>query len=202
MDKTGDIQMSDKKEGNMRIVFIHIPRTGGNMIKSLFSLETLIWSHNLRSENYKFFCRGKDDFVFTFVRDPLSRFLSSFYYLRRGGRKDSDNWDGYFSGVRTMNVVDFARERLADISKWQIHFLPQITWLKNLNHLDFVGRYEKMEEDYPKLCHKTGFSKKSLVYKPTKKDITDKEIEAIIPFIKDVYGEDYKFIEDINGRKD
>ena len=189
------------KGESMKIVYIHIPRTAGNTIKNLFSSDVIVWSHNLRCRNYRFCSRGEYDFVFTFVRDPLTRFLSAYYYLRNGGKNEEDNLDGYLVGAKFMDIVQFAQERLENVAKWQIHFIPQTNWLQNLDHLDFVGRYENMKEDYKRVCSLLELPPKPLTYNPTDRSFLSKEIAIIKPIVECIYANDYKLIKTIDERK-
>lgn len=159
-----------------RCVFVHIPKTGGQSVERVFlELLGLDWStraplllqpndhpalgppklaHLLASEYValKYLPRElyESYFTFAFVRDPWARAVSFYKYL-------GFEWECSFP--------DFVRSRLGG-SLWRDkHWFirPQIDFLvdpaSGERIVDFVGRLERMQEDFDVVCEKLGLGR-------------------------------------------
>ena len=109
---------------NNKLVFIHVARTGGSSIKTALNLHDNQYNehHHLDSSYIPKEC--KDYFKFAFVRNPFDRFVS-LYHFRPKGLSFSDWLD---------NIT--------------LTYIQQVDY--GLNKLDFVGRYENLQEDFNK----------------------------------------------------
>jgi len=100
-------------------------------------------------------------FAFTFVRHPTDRFLS-FY---RG--KVLDKWDpvigpdleqlGITAGADLREVLDALARH--DPSSWEAHVRPQHLFLMTQAGtlaVDFIGRVERLQRDWKRICAMTG----------------------------------------------
>jgi hypothetical protein len=100
-------------------------------------------------------------FSFTFVRHPAERFLS-FY---RG--KVLDRWDdvigpelqrlGITAGAGLKDVLDALARH--DPSSWEAHVRPQhlhLTTHGGTLAVDFIGRLERLQRDWNRICAMTG----------------------------------------------
>jgi chondroitin 4-sulfotransferase 11 len=149
-------------------IFTHVPKTAGKSIRYLFGLPEFEHQHKADGRNveYGFGHRRLFEFVnekyfagyfkFAFVRNPFDRIVSAYFYLDNGG----------------CNAIDerFRQEHLApykgdfdafveDLSQLITapHFQPQVVWLcDNRGNLlaDFIGRYERLEQDASVICTK------------------------------------------------
>ena len=64
-----------------KIVFIHIPRTGGTSIKSALNLHDKIYKEDVYHMSANDIPKECEDyFKFTFVRNPFDRFVSLYFY--------------------------------------------------------------------------------------------------------------------------
>jgi hypothetical protein len=104
-------------------------------------------------------------FTFTFVRNPANRFLS-FY---RG--KVLDRWDsaigpklerlGITAGADLREVLDALSQY--DPSDWERHVRPQHLFLMTQTgtlSVDFIGRVERLQRDWKRICAITGLTVK------------------------------------------
>jgi len=112
--------------------FIHIPKTGGTSINKVL----------LNDENTSFYTAhdsiraipDENFFIFTFVRNPYTKFLSAW---SAGVRKEqySNDLDEF---IETINLND----------TW---FLPQTYYIKegetNTKKVNFIGKYENFKKD-------------------------------------------------------
>lgn len=66
-----------------RVVFVHLPRTAGTSIEASLFGQDHFSQHHTAAELRTILgpAAYEDAFRFTFVRDPLDRFLSAFFYL-------------------------------------------------------------------------------------------------------------------------
>lgn len=163
------------------------------------------FGHNLRDENYEYYkdseLRKNSQFSFSFVRNPWERLVSSYAYLSDGGNcpDDSEEYNNLFSKFRNFRNT---------ILNWhvnffnQIHFKPQCEWIcddKNII-VDYVGRFETIQEDYDTICDKIGIPRQELphINKSHHKHYTeyyDDETREIVAekYAKDIEYFGYKF---------
>ncbi len=84
-------------------------------------------------------CSG---FLATFVRNPLSRFVSAFEFLR------DPKWNQRAIPERTT-FRDFVLSRSFEAAD-TLFFKPMTYWLDA--PVGFIGRFESLHEDYVRLC--------------------------------------------------
>jgi len=180
-----------------RFLFVHIAKTGGTSVRA--SLQRLRWrdpwywpmllcsrlshlsGHRIATKlprhakvvaakellPREFF---EELFKFSFVRNPWDLQVSSFHHIRRerphylGGHED-------FEG--------FLRWKLDPERPYQYHLDTSIElqtdYLIDLGGklvVDFIGRYERLEEDFAEACRRIGIAAPSLAHK---RRATDRE---------------------------
>ena len=151
-----------------KCIFIHTPKTGGTSIESALGdwgltqvnereLMGGVYSskhHTLQSvkkslrENY---------FKFAFVRNPWDRVVSTYCYYRDGGNQKSD------SSLRKQIPSDF---KSFVAHRWNV--IPNIARKDQFSYLevngevelDFIGRFERIEDDYRCISKKIGLTRK------------------------------------------
>ncbi len=150
-----------RKEGQ-RGYFVHIPKTAGGSIRR-FCREAaiVVIGHDLRSPEYRLFRSFPDRdhlFSFAFVRHPVDRAYSAFSFLSQGGINADDRNDA--EKFVTPYAGDFNKFVEQEVTRGdvlqQIHFLPQFEWIVDEQQkvcVDFIGRYERLEQDYAKLVN-------------------------------------------------
>lgn len=145
-------------------IFIHIPKTGGTSVTTaLFNKK----SGHYRSEEFEIFDSRKFNnyFKFAFVRNPWDRFLSAYLYLNKGG---DNSFDKAWSDSNLSEFNSFAEftnsltdeKQAANILSW-MHFTPQYLYVCNHKSnivVDFIGRFENLNEDYERIRNKLGIS--------------------------------------------
>lgn len=183
----------------LKFVFIHIPKTAGISIGnhlSRFTDENLSEGHK-RLIDYSNF--DKNYFKFSFARNPWDRFLSSYFYFKNYGRQL-----GYdIKTGQLINKFNSFKEFAFNLDSIyncvsSPHFKTQLYWIdKNLN---FIGKFENLQEDFNSVCDKIGISHQQLPHtnKTKHKHYTeyyDDETRQIVAekYAKDIEYFGYKF---------
>ena len=131
-------------------VFVHINKTAGTSIKRALGLRP---GHRtaleIRDELGEACWERK--FTFAFVRNPWDRVVSQYHW-----RKRSDQTDLKTSPIpfRTW-VSEVFRDRSPRYYDDPKMFMPQLDWISDPAGkvlVDFVGRFEKLPEDFRIVC--------------------------------------------------
>ena len=145
----------------MTAIFIHIPKTGGSSISEALQIQKFRNRRRLvRGTRYggivtfgheplpwlqQHGLAPVDAFVFAFVRNPYDRAVSLWAH------NNKRNHAGLTFG-------EFCRA-LPDLH-WRIRS-PQVRWLDGVT-LGFLGRYERLQADFDRLCGILGVERRAL----------------------------------------
>lgn len=134
-------------------IFIAVPRTGSTSMSEILGLSG---HHDIMF--YKQFVKHlstgiewNDIFKFAFVRNPFDRFVSSYSHM---GKKKKDFKDF---------VMDLSNWWYTHDRQVQVLFKPQFRFLCNWgmdSQMDFIGKYERINEDWKIVAEKIGVSDK------------------------------------------
>ena len=152
-----------------KCIFIHIPGTGGTSIETAltgrdwWSVESTT-KHILASTAKEIYSEYWDDyFKFSFVRNPWSRMVSllrhgGFYGLHLMPEREQLDVSGYIKDYHPVEID----ERSAS-AEYSGSYLDNAVYLNILNEsLDFIGRFENLEQDFNFICDKIGAGDVSL----------------------------------------
>ena len=157
-------------------VFVHIPKTGGQSIELVFlGLHGLTWNTraplllrpnddpalgppvlaHLTAEDYTRLGHVSADdwerwFTFAFVRNPYDRLLSEYRYSHR--ERPAREWPSFRSWV----LEHFPKPGWSDPYN---HVRPQVDYIYSTDGVqlvDFVGRFERISQDWPVICDRLG----------------------------------------------
>ncbi|MGC4035697.1 MAG: sulfotransferase family 2 domain-containing protein [Chitinophagaceae bacterium] len=157
-------QLSEQKKRAIEIfkmrgfAFVHVPKTAGYSITREL-LDGNITEHATATELRNMI--GKEEwsklFAFAFVRDPATRFISAFWYLKAGGMNQRDSkWaNTNLSGVQSAEkFINILSENNTSLGEW-VHFKPQYQFVSDSMTgaflVNYIGRYENLKEDYRKI---------------------------------------------------
>ncbi len=210
-----------------RFIFVHIAKTGGTSIRSaltplllkdpyrwlqyVFNRISDVTHHKLGVKfprhakiiaAYEILPKDVFDsmFKFAFVRNPWDLQVSSFYHVKRERPHLVEH---------IKSFEDFLKFKLEDNRPY--HYIldaskePQwysLTDMKGNLLVDYIGRYERLSEDFEKILNKIGVKKVKLPHKRRAKDrdrdyrkyYTDRGAELVEKYFKiDIEKFGYKF---------
>jgi hypothetical protein len=148
-------------------IFIHIPKTAGTSIGEAIYGH---WVGHVPLSRFAAFDdrKFKSFFKFSFVRNPWDRLLSAFAHLKGGGeplaRRESlwserylGNFESFEQFVLALRDGEFRSVIVGDV-----HFRPQLDWItlpgSERIAVDYLGRFESLEEDYSQVAHRLGIA--------------------------------------------
>jgi|ETNvirnome_2_300_1030623.scaffolds.fasta_scaffold02220_3 hypothetical protein len=154
-----------------KFIFIHIPKTGGTSVeRALLENEGIKWptkhpgpldalpdeicrEYMLRFNSMQHYPLGKFEatlqkkyYAFTFVRNPWDNVASEYHY----------------SSTLGLNKCSFEKyvEYLDRVHRYEFHLKPQIEFINE--NINFVGRFENLQEDFDKACTAIGVPSRKL----------------------------------------
>ncbi len=127
-----------------KLVFIHIPKTGGTTLTSIF-LNRTSWTKHVPITEYQ---EHYEYYIFAFVRNPYLRIISIYRYYDNGGNQS-------LIDKRMFNKKICINEFLQHYNEKNIgHLRTQYSFLQDSQHINFIGRFENFERDVKYLCNK------------------------------------------------
>ena len=184
-----------------KLIFVHIPKTAGNSIKYALSLKgdnhrtlsSIVDEENINIQEY---------FTFTFVRNPYSRLVSAYNFIKNGGYNGNNKWDIKVRDtyIKNLSFKDFVLENCYN-KKNQIkcnhfigavHFLPQTYFIDT--KIDFIGKVENLQKDFDIVCDRVGIPHLTLKHKNIgeKANYLDYYDNELIEIVKSLYHDDFK----------
>lgn len=142
-----------------KTIFWHVPKTAGRSIGELPFVT--LRSHYpiaiaVREQHPE---EWESSFKFAFVRNPMDRFVSLYHYFLQPQPRYRRRWTGRNQRLHAIALYCEARGGFASfcaklhksrIMQRDMHFWPQHRWICD-NYgcclMDFVGRYETLQED-------------------------------------------------------
>ena len=180
-----------------RIVFIHINKTGGTSIERALQLRSeRISACEKRARMGE--RRWQRAFKFAFVRNPWDKVVSHYHYRAHTGRIALDAGPPPFNDWVRLSYRDH------DPRYWDepLMFASQHEWIADADGriaIDFIGRFERIDEDFAEVCRRAGVRAALPRVKTTShadyRDFYDDESRAIVGrvFARDLELFDYRF---------
>ena len=112
-------------------------------------------------------------FSFVFVRNPWDRIMSSYLYSKSLGYK-------------------FTFKSFFNSKAFEMHYKPQSYFINK--NIDFIGRFENLQEDFNLVCKKLGIEPKQLPHenKTVHEHYTEWYTDENKELVQDKYFEDIK----------
>lgn len=182
-------------------IFIHIPKTAGlSLVKAIYG-DVIGGGHRrLAFYSHIFGSHSSQFFKFCIVRDPYDRLYSAYNYLRAGGMNIHDKTAYIKYLKRYVNFQDFVLNGLdKKIINEIIHFTPQSNFICDLNDVilvDYVGRFENLEDDIGYISKKMG-KKITLPHLNKSKTNSDKFVynDEMRKKVLDIYSRDFDILD-------
>lgn len=127
----------------------------------------------------------KDAFKFAFTRNPFDRLVSLYFYRKRPKSIVNDMTFKQFCFFLFQDIPGTGPYNYIGMSQ----AAPQIEWAKNM---DFVGRFENLQDDFDFICEKIGVPKQKLPNKNTTKHEHYRQYydDELIELVSKIYYED------------
>lgn len=182
-----------------KTVFIHIPKTAGiSLIKAIYDDVNLEGHRSFFFYNIALNMKSEKYFCFSFVRNPFDRLYSAYMFLKKGGMNHIDRllYKTYLS--KFNDFEDFVLNGLDNNIIFKIiHFIPQHEFLCDRRGnvmVDFIGRFENLEDDVRFLSDKFKKDIRLEHYNSNlKKDYKEVYTAKMVSKVKTIYYKDLKF---------
>lgn len=129
-----------------RFIFVHIPKTGGTSIAShLFSFCETVIKHQFFRDLLNERRQDIDYYSFTVVRNPWDREVSRYFYQRQN---PANEWNEEAS---KYDFKHWLKRRHRDTMFLEFMGAPMMNWIIDESgkvSVDYIARYEKLEEDW------------------------------------------------------
>ena len=202
-----------------KFIFVHIPKCGGTSILNELNQfcdekKQKVGHPRLRIINKNFYLykpHGEEIYldqtkykIFTLVRNPFDRVVSSFFYFKSGVSKfPCDHEFCNNQRLHEFNFSDFVKHKLRKIN--YAHFCQIIgdyIQPEDIDKIDFIGRFENFQDDFDIICDRIGIPRQQLPHKNKTKhkhytEYYDEETREIVAekYAKDIEYFGYKFGE-------
>jgi chondroitin 4-sulfotransferase 11 len=187
-----------------KCIFIAIPRTATRTVRETFKLKNEWHCQTSEYSDSEF----DNFFKFSFARNPWDRLVSVFFH-QHGHTVDRDfnqykNNVTFLDFVKNLTFDESLPRRIFDEQKQcivpQFMLFSQLYWLNG--KVDFIGKFENLQEDFNTICDKIGIPRQKLPHehKTEHKHYTeyyDEEIKQIVAekYTTDIEYFGYKFGE-------
>lgn len=183
-----------------RVIFIHVPKCAGTSMEEYlkdfgFRIEGHYHTtHRYLLKNDKY----KNYYKFSFTRNPYDKMVSEFkWYTDQSNEWNSPDCRKYYKDVDFKTFVNkFITSHLGD----PYHLYSQYSILRPLKGIDFIGRFENLQEDFNTVCEKIGIPQQKLPHKYKRKhkhytEYYDDKTRQIVSekYSKDIEHFRYKF---------
>lgn len=136
------------------VLFVHINKTAGSSIERALGLP---FQHRTARELRELVGgdRWEARFSFAFVRNPWDKVASHYHY--RVQTDQTGLGDGE-TGFNEWVIRAYGEKDPAYYDNPKM-FMPQVDWVSNAEGkviVDFIGRFERLEEDFARVCDAIG----------------------------------------------
>lgn len=187
-----------------KLLFIHIPKTGGTSIETALKLKHNHMDHEFYKKTLKNYT---DFFVFTVVRNPFDRVVSDYKWVTNTiyptpaielknmfiGKSFRYFVDTYYS-LEFKDVQQF-RDKNWFKEHHLTHCRSQSDILKPVCEIDYIIKFENLQRDFDNLCSKTGITQQQLPHanKTDHKHYTEYYDDETCEIVAEKYAQDIEY---------
>lgn len=135
--------------------FIHIPKTGGYSLKTIFRKYNHI---NIFSKHIHGIKNKPKEFTFAISRNPYNRIISAYNYLSTGGDQSPNDMAYKYNLFPNMsdNIKDFhffVNNMLENLYLNQVHLLPMTYFIQSDGKvlIDIFFKLEEMDDNWDEI---------------------------------------------------
>ena len=177
-------------------LFVHIPKcAGSSMEKFLYeSGRTLVENIGHFTASEIFYGRSARRFL-AVTRDPASRFISAFYYLKSGGgnpvdRRFGENFLMKFDTPESLINAAFDSPLIrANMFSW-IHFVPQYKFIEGYEDFAIVVPLDELDE-FMRINFNSDLDKVNISRVTNKSTMNSETLRSL----KELYADDFDLYE-------
>ena len=194
-----------------KFIFIHIPKTGGTSIESALKINQEHKDHKYYKKTLKNY---NDFFVFTIVRNPFDRAVSDYnwatntkypcpaqklkeMFINKSFKYFLDNYYNLkYEDVKSFKGLNWFKNHHLT------HCREQLDLLNPVCEVDYIMRFETLQQDFNTVCDKIGIPRQHLPHANKSKhkhytEYYDDETRQIVAekYAKDIEYFGYKFGE-------
>jgi hypothetical protein len=188
--RTSEANIVTKK----KIIFIHNPKAAGNTLMEILGIKLKKGESTSHQTPTYLVNKKKWETYFSIlaVRHPIDRLISAYNYHTK------PSYQGYFLS-KYPELHSFTFEQYFNVfSKEPNTIMPQVEYTRHLmssKKVDFIIRYENLQEDVDRLCDTLNMEKYPLPHlnKSPKKQIDYFENESLKERVLNYYKEDFEY---------
>lgn len=204
-----------------KFIFIHIPKCAGTSVYKALIPEN-DWHYNINVTKHggwdaknkiykqhatalqtKEFYRPDFDnyFSFTFTRNPWSKVVSDYFWMTNSdGRMRKGTFLEYLNNENDFDLENLKKETFYRYD----HIIPQTDFILDKNGenmVNFIGRFENLQNDFDIICEKIGIPQQQLPHKnkTNHKHYTEYYDEETRQIVADKYAKDIEYFGYIFG---
>lgn len=188
-----------------KLIFIHIPKTGGTSVDCLFKGSMQNHSCLKDYENYLSTEVMKQYFKFTTVRNPFDLLVSSYNMIVKRIQQNHLHTLKQF-GCNVFSFEEYLKDKIQNYIVGTEPFIStnfshsmfnqnQIDWIKDSQgkiNIDYIMKFENLQEDFDIVCDKIGIPRKNLphINKMNHKHYSEYYNKTTKQIVEEKYAED------------
>jgi len=167
-----DHLINNNRNSEKKFIFIHIPKTAGMAIASAIGIKSA--SGKIDPKHFKGFEiknileRNNDSidnyFTFAFTRNPWDRLLSLYFYCHKGSEMFGMKKRRFNGSFEDFCRMAYSEQYFRNYAIYPLHYIPQVRFIDGAK-IDFVGKFENLQEDFNTVCDKIRIPQKKLPHK-------------------------------------
>ena len=151
-----------------KFIFVHINKTGGTSIEKLLKKYSNRFRKHQSITELNREVTSNDYFKFAFVRNSWDRFLSLYKYRVKTNQTNLySNPVPFKEWARNIHTKNPNHYNIPNKNKL-LMLSEQLDWITDVNdnvNMDFIGRFENLQEDFNIVCDKIDIPRQELPHK-------------------------------------